>query len=388
MTQLLYLQDSYLRKNEAVVVAVHPKGIMLDKTCFFPEGGGQPGDSGSISGAFVSDTRILDGDVVHLIREKENVFQVGDRVCCEIDWPKRFERMQAHSAEHILSGLANSIFGCENVGFHMDDVIMTVDFDRFLTEEDLLLLEEKANICVYEDHAITCQPLDPADQRPFRSKLEDLKNPRIVTIEGIDRCACCAPHLSSTAQIGILKILSFMRHRGGIRLTLAAGKTAYEYFCKIHKQSSQVGEILAVKPTEIAPAVNSLIEKNKSISYEKNRQFERLITEIGAFLPNDTENRCVCLPDLSPEELKTAAMLLKKDVRGLVVVFSGSDPEGYSFAMTSDFVDVKTLTRTVTAALSGRGGGRFDVVQGRFNASRKEIETFFAGLKGNKYENA
>ena len=179
-----------------------------------------------------------------------------------------------------------------------------------------------------------------------------------------------------------------MRHRGGIRLTLAAGKTAYEYFCKIHKQSSQVGEILAVKPTEIAPAVNSLIEKNKSISYEKNRQFERLITEIGAFLPNDTENRCVCLPDLSPEELKTAAMLLKKDVRGLVVVFSGSDPEGYSFAMTSDFVDVKTLTRTVTAALSGRGGGRFDVVQGRFNASRKEIETFFAGLKGNKYENA
>lgn len=388
MTQLLYLQNAYLWENDAVVVELFPDGIVLDKTCFFPEGGGQPGDSGFISGVCVTNTKMQGETVVHCIQDKTSSFQVGDHVHCEVDRQKRFARMQGHSGEHILSGLAHSLFGCENVGFHMDDVIMTVDFDRYLTDEDLLLLENKANACIYENRTITCSILTPSDSRPYRSKLEDLQNPRIVTIEGIDRCACCAPHVSSTAQIGMIKILSSMRHRGGIRLTLVAGITAYEYFCKIHMQSSEVGEMLAVKATEIARAVNALIERNKRISYEKNCQFERMVEELGAYLPEHTENRCVFLPDLTPEELKTAVLLLKKGRLGLTIVLSGCDTSGYSFAMTSDSLDVKKYTKIVTSALSGRGGGRFDVVQGKLNVSRKEIEDFFDRFRCCDYENA
>ena len=391
MTELLYLQNAYLRENEAIVIDVTDTAIVLDRTCFFPEGGGQPGDSGTIGNVAIIDARLENGSVLHIFNPNERpAFTAGERVSCKIDWEKRFSRMQAHTGEHIVSGLAHTLFGCENVGFHMDDTVMTVDFDRFLDETQLASLEKAANACIYRDLSVTAETLSAAQAecRPYRSKLDDLPNPRIVTIEGVDRCACCAPHVRSTGQVGLVKILAAMRHRGGVRLTLIAGETAYSDYAEKHAAASAIGQSLAVKPSEIAPAVEALLQKNKNLSYEMNRQLQDMLLYIRELTPATTVNLTFFLPSMSVEALKNAVVLLRDRTKGICVTLCGSDADGYYFAMSSTEIDVKVRARAITGALNGSGGGRYDVVQGRLRASRAQIEQYFKELQVNQDENA
>ncbi|MBR5410786.1 MAG: alanyl-tRNA editing protein [Clostridia bacterium] len=380
MTELLYLQDAYLRENEAVVLEVTEKAIVVDRTCFFPEGGGQPGDPGTINDVKIKDVKLENGVALHIYEGARPAFAPGDRVVCRIDWDARFARMQAHGAEHIVSGLAYSRFGCANVGFHMDpDGLMAVDFDVFLSDEQLSSIEYEANACVWRDHAIIAKIYSNAEAANvfYRSKLEFLEDPRIVTIENVDSCACCAPHLSSTGQIGVIKILSSMRHRGGVRLTLAAGKGAYLDYALKHAIAASVGQALAVRPTETEAAVFALIDRNKELSYEKNAQLTRLLTYMKDETPLSDAHLVRFLPSLNVEELKTAVMIFREKTNGVCVVLSGDDEQGYYFAMSSVRYDVKTFSREVTSALNGSGGGRYDVVQGRLKADRETIERFF-----------
>ena len=391
MTELLYLKDAYLRENEAIVVDVTETAIVLDRTCFFPEGGGQSGDSGRIGNVKIIDAQLENGIVLHIFDKNERpVITVGERVSCEIDWEKRFSRMQAHTGEHIVSGLAHTMFGCENVGFHMDGTVMTVDFDRFLSETQLTAVEKAANACVYRDLSVTAETLSAAQEErlPYRSKLDDLENPRIVTVEGVDRCACCAPHVRSTGQIGLIKILSSMRHRGGVRLTLIAGDTAFADYAGKHASSVSIGLALAVKPSEIVPAVEALQQKNKDLTYEMNRQLQDMLLFVRELTPETTANLTFFLPSMSVEALKNAVVLLRERTKGICVALCGSDADGYYFAMSSAVTDVKVWTRSITGALNGSGGGRYDVVQGRLRASREQIEEYFKELRVNQDENA
>ena len=383
-TKKLYYEDAYLSRFEAVVTKVLRKGketlVVLDQTAFFPESGGQPGDAGFLSGEKVSDTRIENGEVLHVCGES-CAFTEGVKVEGELDFQTRFERMQGHSGEHVLSGLAHKRFGAENSGFHMEsDGVMTVDFDVFLSKEDLVSLEEEANRVIWEDRIITARSPTSTELQSisYRSKLEDLKHPRIVFIEGVDACACCAPHLKSTAGIGVLKILFSMRHRGGVRLTLVCGEAALRDYKVKQNAALHVSDVLACRHDETASAVDALLEKNRALQYEMNARTLSFFEYIAQNSPKTPGNAVFFLPGLTTEDLKKAAVTLKSKAGGLTVALSGSDENGWYFAMTSDTLDAKNYVRAAAEALQGSGGGRFDVVQGRFQAKREEIERYFS----------
>lgn len=388
MTEKLYYSDPFLYAFDAQIVDIasyHGKpALVLDRTAFFPEGGGQPGDEGSIEGVYVFDTRIENDDIYHVVQHTDG-FAAGQHVRCEVNANKRFARMQAHSGEHVVSGIAHRLFGAENVGFHMDDTLMTVDFDKPLTKEVLAQVEREANACVYADVPVRAWFPDAETLKTlsYRSKIDGLMDVRIVTIEGVDNCACCAVHVRSTGQIGLIKILTAVSHRGGVRITLVCGVTAYEDYILKHTQTLRIADLLAAKHGETADAVEKLLEKEKNLKWQIGQKTEQMIDYIKANSVFASENAVFDLPGFNPEELKTAALALRTVCGGLCITISGDDSKGYYFAMSSDTVKATDFSKTVTSALGGSGGGRFDVVQGRLNAKKEEILRYFDTLKVN-----
>ncbi len=385
MTELLYYSDAYLSCFRAVVedvVSFHGKpAIVLDRTAFFPEGGGQPGDIGKINDIPVYDTQIENGTVYHLTEGAE-LFSRGEPVICNLDFETRFARMQAHTGEHILSGIIHKLYGANNVGFHMDGTVMTVDFDMPLSKEMLAEAEFSANRCVYKNKDVVCWYPDENELKEltYRSKSDTLENIRIVMIDGYDQCACCAVHVAKTGEVGLIKILTSVSHRGGVRLTLLCGVMAYRDYVMKHEHTLRIADLLAAKHGETDTAVEKLLQKQKDLSWQLHQKTETFISYIKSNTPYTEGNRVFVLPDFTPEELKTAAVELKSLCSGLCVTVSGDDCKGYYFAIASEFVNVKDFTKTITSALNGSGGGRFDVIQGRFNAKREQIETFFSEL--------
>ena len=385
MTELLYYSDGYLSEFDAVVTEITSfrgkQAVVLDRTAFFPEGGGQPGDLGTIEEAAVCDTQIENGNVYHILQNNAD-FTVGDTVNCAVDFDTRFARMQAHTGEHILSGIVHALYGANNVGFHMDGTVMTVDFDLPLTKEQLAAAEGKANECVYRNVSVTCWYPDgeTLKELSYRSKSDVFENIRIVTIEGYDQCACCAVHVRRTGEVGIIKILSSISHRGGVRITLVCGITAYRDYALKHEHTLHIADLLAAKHGETDMAVEKLLQKQKDLSWQLHLKTQAFIAFIKNNAAYSNGNRVFIFPNFTPEELKTAAVELKGVCGGLCVVVSGEDCKGYYFSIASSTVNVKDFTKTVTSALNGSGGGRFDVIQGRFNATISQIESYFSEL--------
>lgn len=386
MTELLYYINGYLAVfNATVIEKTQYQGkpaLVLDKTAFFPEGGGQPGDTGTIGNANITDTQIGNGIVYHILKDKTDL-SVGDTVNCEIDFQTRFARMQAHTGEHIVSGIAYTLYGVNNVGFHMDGTVMTVDFDRPLSKEQLTVLERKANECVYKNAQVKAwYPEKEALQELFyRSKTEILDRTRIVTIEGYDQCACCAVHVAATGEVGLIKILTAVSHRGGVRLTLICGITAYTDYCMKHEHTLRIAELLAAKHAETDAAVEKLLQKEKDLSYRLQKKTDLLIQYVKNNTVYTENNRVYCFDGMDPQDLKNASVQLKDSCGGLCVAISGDDCKGYYFSISSVTVNVKDFTKMITTSLNGSGGGRFDVVQGRFNATKTQIENYFSELK-------
>lgn len=385
MTQKLYYEDAFLFEFDATVVDIREDGakkaVILDKTAFFPEGGGQPGDEGYIGDTGILDTQIKDDDIYHYF-SGETDFSVGDNVHCKLNGDLRFARMQAHSGEHIVSGIAHNVYGCENVGFHMNGTLMTVDFDKFLTREELYNIENLANKCVYSNVRIHADFPSAEELRSisYRSKLDEMEDTRIVTVEGIDTCACCAPHVSYSGQIGLIKILTSMRHRGGVRITLLCGSSAYADYVKKHDATLKIADLLAAKHGETDSAVESLLEKNKELSYKVKEKTLQFIVYVGEHTQNTSGNLVFCFNDFNNEDIKQAAIRLKEKCDGICIVLTGSDDGGYYFAMASSSVNVNDFTKNITSALKGSGGGRYEVAQGKLNATLSEIKSYFKEL--------
>ena len=230
MTEKLFYADAHMRKFAARVLSCEERGgrfaVTLDRTAFFPEGGGQGGDTGALGGVRVTDTREEKGEIVHFC---DAPLVPGTEVTGELDGETRFARMQIHSAEHLVSGHAHTLWGCENIGFHMDEHGATIDFDREIDAEQLLRLERLANEDVWKNLPINI--LWPTEEElaamPFRQKKALAMPVRIVEVPGVDLCACCAPHVSFTGEIGLIRLKDRMRHRGGVRFTMLAGRAAY-----------------------------------------------------------------------------------------------------------------------------------------------------------------
>ena len=355
--------------------------VELDQTVFFPEGGGQPADTGVLGGAHVLDVQLLPDAIVHYT---DAPLTPGAQVRGEIDWPQRFRRMQGHSGEHIISGLIHSEFGFDNVGFHLGEDAITMDYSGELTWPQLMDIERLANEAVYRNVQIRTEYPAPEQlaHMEYRSKLDLKEDVRIVTVEGYDVCACCAPHVSHTGEIGAIKFTSVMRHRGGVRVTILCGSDAESDYREKSAQVAALSAQLSVRQADVVPAVQRLLDE---IAQQKAAaaELERRLNEQRLQLLQETPGS-ICVIDrfddpVAMREFVNAGMLLAS---GVCAAFTGSDAEGYRYIIGSRTVDLRAEAKAINAAISGRGGGKPTMIQGSCTAPAAVIEAFFAAYPG------
>ena len=386
MTEKLYYEDPHQQQFTAHVVSCapgkHGYDVVLDRTCFYPEGGGQPGDSGILcgrqpgdSGIRVTDTHERSGEIVH---NCEAPLQIGAEVAAKIDYARRLALMQLHSGEHILSGLVHKHFGYENVGFHMGAEFVTIDFNGMLDEAQLAMLEREANEAVWKDLPITVSypSAEELKQIPYRSKKELNGQIRIVTIPGYDICACCGTHVERTGEIGEIRIFSCVKFHEGVRLEILCGQRAFDYVGALLMQNKQTSTLLSAKPAETAAAVQRLLEENASLKLRCGQLESRLFAAKAAAMPPEGD-AIVFEEGLTPDGVRRLTDALLRGRTGRAAVFSGTDGTGYSYAVGENNGDLRALTREMNARLNGRGGGKAGFVQGSVKAARAEIEEFW-----------
>ncbi len=382
MTEKLYDQDSHLREFSARVISCVKAGdhwtVTLDRTAFFPEGGGQAADTGTLGGAKVLDVREKSGEILHVM---DAPLPEGEKVSGILDWEQRFRRMQNHSGEHLLSGLVHARYGYRNVGFHLGDGDVTVDFDGELTREQLDELETAVNKAIAENAAVRCWYPEKAELAAleYRSKLDLTENVRLVRIEGYDLCACCAPHVSRTGEIGSLHILDFMRHRGGVRIHIVCGLDAMEDARERYQATLAISGLLSVPQLETPGAVRRVLgelEETKQALAEARRQ----LLQIKAASLTPTEgNLCLFEPELDMLSLRELVNAGMEKCGGICAAFAGGDGD-WKYIIGSRTADLRSMTKEINAAIGGRGGGRPEMIQGSCTASRREIEAYFLGM--------
>ena len=388
MNELFYT-NPYLREFDATVVACTEgkKGfeVVLDNTAFYPEGGGQPADLGTLGEAKVSDVRRQNGVIIHFT---DKAFEEGATVHGVLDWERRYDNMQNHTGEHVLSGVINHAFGYENVGFHMHDDAITIDMDGPMTDDDVKAMEKAANDMIKADIAVDIS-FPSAEERTamgFRSKKELTGKVRIVNIPTADCCACCGTHVKSTQEVGIIKVLSASKHRGGTRIEFVCGDRALRDFTKKHDEVIKASRLLSVKPDEVAAAVEktlqTLVAHDERIAQMNQRYFEMKTT----MLPADQTILTLFEEGLTPFELKLFATQVaeskKAQVTALLAPATAADGAlVYNYVIAWDDARLREASKTLNQRLNGRGGGK-DMVQGSFKAARAEIETAIAEVFG------
>ena len=250
-TRKLYYENAFAQDFTAVVESCEAvKGgfaVALDRTAFYPEGGGQPADHGTLGESRVLDVHEKDGVVTHLC---DRALSVGAEVGGHIDWARRFDHMQQHSGEHIISGLLCSTFHCDNVGFHMGADVVTIDYNAPITWEQALEVEHRANAYIWADHPIRIWYPSPEELAalPYRSKKALEGSVRITEFPGADMCACCGTHVARSGQVGLVKLLSCQKFRDGARLELLCGRRALDYLSASWEQARQIGQALSRAP--------------------------------------------------------------------------------------------------------------------------------------------
>ena len=379
MTEKLYDSNAYSTRFTAQVISCTPceKGfkVILDKTAFFPEEGGQYSDHGTLSGANVFDVQLENGEIVHYTDKP-----VKDLVDGEIDFNRRFRNMQNHTGEHIISGLIHSLFGGENVGFHLGQEEVTCDYDIELDSQQLALIELEANKAVYRNLSVKgyYPQAEKLKEIPYRSKKEIEEAVRIVEIEDIDCCACCAPHVKSTSEIGIIKILSYMRLRGGCRLFIACGLDAFMDYSLKHKEIKAISALFACKPEECsgnAQKISDSLKKTaREINFLKGKILENAVTKLE---PCDT-GMLIFTEKLDMTTLRNVVNLAKDKSPCLCGAFSGNDTDGYSYIIYSESYDISKKAKDINEKLKGCGGGKNNMIQGSVSAERKAIEDYFS----------
>lgn len=379
MTQRLFYSDSHIFSFDATVLNCRESGkffeITLDRTAFYPEGGGQPGDTGTLGGVTVTDTREKDGDIVHIT---EKPIAAGTKVRGELDWDRRFDFMQQHSGEHILSGILNRRFGCDNVGFHMGADVVTIDFNCAVPEAELYDAEAEANRFVWQNLPveITFPSAEELKDIPYRSKKELSGEVRIVTFPGADICACCGTHVKYTGEIGLIKILSLKKFRDGVRIEMVSGKRAYDHISTVCEQNRKISGLLSAKIYETSSAASRLLDENNALKRRFYEAEEKMIAERTEQF-RGAGNTLIFERGLAPDTLRKLCDSVASVCEGRCAVFSGCDGEGYKYTIISPD-DLREFVKNMNAALDGRGGGKGGFVQGYVNAFRKDIDAFFA----------
>ncbi len=373
MTEKLYENNSYIKKFTAKIISSDEKGTVLDKTAFFPEGGGQYGDTGYINGIKVTDTVIKDGIIYHIT---EMPLEIGVAEC-QLDWNIRYNRMQNHTGEHILSGVIHAKFGYNNVGFHLSDEEVTLDVDGKFTDDDIIWLEEEVNRIIDENSEVYCIYPESEELKnlEYRSKLDLTEGVRIAGIEGVDMCACCAPHVKKTAEVGLLKIVKHYNYKNGTRMHILCGNFARQDYRRLSDMNTRVVNASSAKRYELT----EIFERKDAEIYalkEELRAFKGSVIEKTVhsqekgkavycyFEDNFTMDDLISMADLS----------VKTYPDSLSAAFCGNDTDGYNFAIGGK--NAKERFTDFKAKFNARGGGR-DMYQGKVQSIKSELLSYF-----------
>lgn len=371
----LFDQDAYVKEFTAKVTScVSEKGIFkvtLNQTAFYPEGGGQPADTGRLNQIQVSDVQEKDGEIWHTVSAP---IEPETTVSGKIDWERRYYYMQNHSGEHIVSGIVNRRFGYHNVGFHMNQEVVTIDFDGMLQEEQLKEIEQEANRAIEENVPVRASyPSRTAlENTPYRSKKEIEGQVRLVTVEGYDCCACCGSHVRNTGEIRVIKLLTAQKYKSGVRLTMLSGNAACEDYSRKHEELLQVSRRLSVKPKQTVEAVERLLEDNKMIHQELTA-WKRKVYELQAqMIPEGTKKICFADPSLNGADLREFANAAA--VRAELVLILGANG---SYVLRSNHRDVREVCQKFRENFSAKGGGSSEMVQGTLQGETDDIKKYF-----------
>lgn len=386
-TVRLYDQDAYATEFEAEVLAceeVEKKEkkvyqIWLDQTLFFPEEGGQSSDMGTIDGIKVLDVQIKDEVITHTLAAP---LAVGTTVKGVVDWKHRFYNMQQHSGEHIFSGIVHNRFGYDNVGFHLSDSIVTMDFNGVITAEDIEEIETEVNQAIIENIPVEVSYPTKEELKvlEYRSKIEIEGQVRIVTIPGYDVCACCAPHVRRTGEIGMLKVMNVQSYKGGVRISILCGFRALEAF---RQKADIITELMAQFSTNqeaLVENVTKLKNTNQTMKNQLASAKQELMEYKVAAIPEDSENAILFESDLDTPVVRNVVNGLVEKFTGICAVFVGNDESGYQFIIGSKNKDCRAIAAALREKLSARGGGSDKMIQGSVAASQLQIEELLATL--------
>ena len=375
MTEKLYYADSFLTEFTARALSCEKTKngweVQLDRTAFYPEGGGQPSDHGTLGGAAVSDVRERDGVIYHTC---DRALEVGSQAAGTIDFQRRFDFMQQHSGEHIVSGILCGRFHCDNVGFHIGHELVTIDFNAVLTAEDVQEVELLANQYIWEDHPIHVSWPSQAelDDLRYRSKKALSGAVRIVTWPEADCCACCGTHVRSSGQVGCVKLISCQKFREGVRIEMAAGGRALAYCNAIAQQNSQVSQLLSAKPTATAAAVER-VQKELYTLRGRVTALEESDFARKAQLYAGAGDVLLVEGAMSAESIRKLCTAVQESAGGRCAVFAGGDGM-YQYAVSQPDGDLRALAKEINAALNGRGGGKPGFIQGSVQAGAADIQ--------------
>ena len=378
-TEKLYYADPFLTDFTATVLDCQPDKngylVTLDRTAFYPEGGGQPADHGVLDRAAVTDVHEKNGVILHNV---DRAVEIGKTVAGAIDWGRRFDHMQQHSGEHICSGLICERFHCDNVGFHMGADIVTIDFNADISWEELLEIEAKANQYLYENHPIDIQfhrgaELEAIDYRSKKALEGDV---RIVAFPGADCCACCGTHVVRSGQVGLVKFLSVQKFRDGVRIELLSGKRAHRYLSECWAQDVRIAQALSVKPNASFAGVERVLAELSALKQRCAKLEESVFAQTAA--QYEGKGDVLLFEDeMSGDSLRKLCDAVTNHCGGRCAVFAGADG-AYKYAIGHVGGDLRELTKKMNVELNGRGGGKPNFVQGSVAAARGAIEAFFA----------
>lgn len=375
-TKAIYYEDAYIQEFTATVLSCEQGKngsflVVLDRTAFFPESGGQSSDIGTIADATVSHVSIRDDIITHVL-DKE--LTVGSTVTGKIDWQHRFSNMQQHTGEHIFSGIVHSRFGYENVGFHLSDSEVTMDYSGVLTDSDIKDIELAVNQAIWENVDVKCEypSKEALEQIDYRSKKELTGDIRIVTVTGYDVCACCAPHVRKTGEIGFLKVVSCQNYKGGVRVSILCGKRALEY---VSFQQSIVGELTALLTTgadKLTASVKKLSDDNYAIKGQLSEAREKLLGyELESIDKNLKNVFLIKDAGLDGNLMRNTVNALTAEHPGYCGVFSGDDASGYKYivATAGPEGDARNVQNMLREEFGAKGGGSKAMVQGSMSGA-------------------
>ncbi|MDO5452412.1 MAG: alanyl-tRNA editing protein [Eubacteriales bacterium] len=409
VTEKLYDADAYCRAFTATVISCEEAedreglyAVVLNRSAFFPEGGGQYADTGTLqefkkdcetplSGAVkVVDVQVSDdGIITHYC---DGAVTPWAQVTGVLDWEQRFERMQNHTGEHLVSGTVHRLYGLDNIGFHLGDRDVTCDFNGELSDEQLREVERVVNRAVWENVEVYAEYPDPATlpDLDYRSKLELTEDVRLVTIPGYDICACCAPHVARTGEIGLIKIVNSEKAHGGTRVHMICGPWALADYDIKQTNIMRIVDLTSTPQEETADAVEALQAQNGHLTHELSvaqvQQADialRFLKEQGG--ADASGNLVVFLPSLETDAIRTLANGGRDLCDGVFVALTAGEkdlgpdgqPQSYRYIATSKSLPLSRLAKEFNASLNGRGGGRDEMVQGSFGAPLEDIVAFF-----------